>query len=176
MSFLSRLFGSKSDDEGHQPPSMPWDRRPSILDFVRSHMAAGKPGMAEGGYTLPDEEQVNAGSKIRWAAGAMDGVTTHHMESGRNDPTVRRTVDLVLSYSRQPTAINKAAVYQHIIVGHVVSDVVHGVMVLYGTPAIGTGLVPSGIHDPSPSTRSKTISTLRTSAYSFTKANNLASR
>jgi hypothetical protein len=35
--------------------------------------------------------------------------------------TVRKTVELVLAYSRQPTAMKKSAVYQHVIAGHVVS-------------------------------------------------------
>ena len=61
MSLLRRLFGGKGDNAGHEPPSMPWDRRPSILEFVRSHIVAGKPGMAEGGYTLPDEERIGQG-------------------------------------------------------------------------------------------------------------------
>ncbi len=121
MSFLRRLFGGKGDDGGHEPPSMPCDQGPSILEFVRSHIAPDKAGMAEDGYTLPDEERIAQGSKIRWAAGAMDGVTTHHMGAGENEETVRRTVELVLAYSRQPTAMNKAAVYQHVIAGHVVS-------------------------------------------------------
>src|SRR5436309_11978374 len=121
MKFLSRLFGGKGGEDGHEPPSMPWDQRPSILEFVRSHACADKPGLAEGGYTLPDEERVNAGSKIRWGIGSMDGVITHHFGTGENEETVRRTVELVLAYSRQPTAANKAAVYQHVIVEHVVS-------------------------------------------------------
>jgi hypothetical protein len=121
MSFLRRLFGNKGDEGGHEPPSMPWDRRPSILEFVRSHIAADKPGMAEDGYTLPDEERISQGSKIRWAAGAMDGVRTHHMGTSEDEETVRRTVELVLAYSRQPTGLNKAAVYQHVIAGHVVA-------------------------------------------------------
>ena len=37
---------------------MPWDQRPSILEFVRSHIASDRPGMTEGDYTLPDEERV----------------------------------------------------------------------------------------------------------------------
>jgi hypothetical protein len=100
---------------------MPWDQRPSILEFVRSHIATDQPGMIEGGDTLPDDERVGAGLKFRWAAGAMDGVATHHMGTGASDDAVRKTVELVLAYSRQPTAINKLAVYQHIIVEHVVS-------------------------------------------------------
>jgi hypothetical protein len=100
---------------------MPWDRRPSILEFVQSNTTVDDLGMAEGGHTLPDEERIGQGSKIRWAPGAMDGVTTHHMGTGENDEAVRKTVELVLSYSRQPTAKNKAAVYQHVMAERVVS-------------------------------------------------------
>src|SRR5207249_2497841 len=56
-----------------------------------------------------------------WAAGAMDGVITHHFGTGENEATVCKTVELVLAYSRQPTANNKGAVYQHVIAEHVVS-------------------------------------------------------
>ncbi len=118
MAFWTRLFAGKDADE---PPPMPWDRRPSILEFVRSHICADKPGMAEDGYTLPDDERVNAGSKLRWGMGSLDGVMTHHMGTGENQATVRKTVELVLAYSLQPTANNKAAVYQHVIAEHVVS-------------------------------------------------------
>ena len=137
MSFLSRLFGGKGDEAGHESLSMPWDQRPSILEFVRSHIAAGKPGMADNGYTLPDEERVNAGSKIRWAAGAMDGVATHHMGTGENDEAVRKTVELVLAYSRQPAAKNKAAVYQHVIAEHVVSIIDPVIEALLNEEGIG---------------------------------------
>jgi hypothetical protein len=137
MSFLSRLFGSKDDDGGQQPPSMPWDRRPSILEFVRSQIVAGKAGVAEGGSTLPDEAQISSGSRIRWAAGAMDGVATHHMGTGKNDTTVRRTVELVLAYTRQPTAINKAAIYRHIIAEQVVGIIDPVVEALVNENGIG---------------------------------------
>ncbi len=46
---------------------------------------------------------------------------THHMGTGENEATVRKSVELVLAYSRQPTANNKAAVYQHVITAHVVA-------------------------------------------------------
>jgi hypothetical protein len=137
MSFFGRLFGKKEDDSASAPPSMPWDQRPSILEFVRTHIATGKPGVTEDGYTLPDEERVCQGSKIRWAPGAMDGVTTHHMGQGENDENVRRTVELVLAYSRQPTVANKAAVYQHIIDEHIVSIIDPVIEALVNESGIG---------------------------------------
>src|SRR3954469_11631305 len=137
MSWLSRRFGGKGDEEGHEPPSMPWDRRPSILEFVHSHVAPGGPGMAEGGDTLPDGDRIGQGSKIRWAAGAMDGVATHHMATGANDEPVRRTVQLVIAYSRRPTAGNKAAVYRHVIAEHVVSIIDPVIEALVNESGIG---------------------------------------
>ena len=137
MGWLSRLFGGKSDEDAHEPPSMPWDRRPSILEHVRSHVATDGPGLAEGGDTLPDEERIAQGSKIRWAAGAMDGVATHHMGTGENDETVRRTVGLVLAYSRQPTAANKAAVYRHVLAEQVISIIDSVIEALVSEPDIG---------------------------------------
>ncbi len=103
------------------PPRMPWDQPPSILEFVRSHIHADKPGIAEEGYTLPDDERVNAGSQLRWGMGSMDGVLAHHFGGSENEDAIRTMVELVLAYSRQPTAVNKAAVYRHILDNHIVS-------------------------------------------------------
>jgi hypothetical protein len=40
------------------------------LQFIRSHIDPAKPGIAAISDTLPDEERIAKGSKIRWAAGA----------------------------------------------------------------------------------------------------------
>jgi hypothetical protein len=137
MKLLSRPFGGQGDEDGHEPPSMPWDRRPSILEFVRSHIATDGPGMVQGGDALPDEDRIGQGSKIRWAAGARDGVATHHMGTGENDETVRRTVELVVAYSRQPTAGKKAAVYQYILAEQVVSIIDPVIEALVNESGIG---------------------------------------
>lgn len=111
------------DDD--QPPTMPWDERPSIYEHVRAHIGQAACGLTEGGETLPDEERVNAGSQIRWAAGARDGVATHHMQAGDQTEQVEKTVQLVLAYCTQPTAANKAALYQDIIEENTVAIIDH---------------------------------------------------
>ena len=120
MGIFDGQFGGKPQ-ESEPAPAMPWDRKPSILEHVRAHIDPAKPGLTEGGEALPDEEQINAGSQIRWAAGALDGVMTHHAGGGSEDETAQQTVDLVCAYCRQPTAANKARLYQHVIDNQVVS-------------------------------------------------------
>lgn len=118
MGVFGKLFGKGSDDPG-EPVSMPWDQRPSIYEHISSHVSPEQPGLTEGGDTLPDEERVNEGSGLRWAAGALDGVMSHHMGTGKDKKQVKKAVDLTLAYCRQPTAKHKADLYQQIIDGNV---------------------------------------------------------
>ncbi len=115
MSFFGRLLGRKDDGNVDEPAAMPWDQSPSMLTFIRSHIVADQSGLTQAGRILPDEERVTAGSKIRWAPGAHDGVGIYHMERGDNNDSINKTMELVLDFCRQPTAKNKAAVYRHIV-------------------------------------------------------------
>lgn len=136
MGWLRRMFGGDEGEMRHDPLSMPWDARPSILGHVRAHAPQDGPGLTEGGDTLPDEERIGQGSKIRWAAGAFDGVATHHMGTGEDDEAVRKTVELVVAYSRQPTAANKAVVYRHVVAERVVSIIDPVIEALLKEPGI----------------------------------------
>lgn len=120
MGILDKVFGRGGGGD-EEPTSMPWDQRPSILEHISSHVDPIKSGLTEGGEKLPDDERINAGSKVRWAAGAMDGVATHHMGGGEIGEQVGKTVELVLEYCRQPTATNKASLYNNIIEENTVS-------------------------------------------------------
>ena len=52
-----------------------WKCDYTVKNVERIALRAGpKPYLTEGGDTLPDEERIAAESRIRWAAGAMDGV------------------------------------------------------------------------------------------------------
>jgi hypothetical protein len=117
MSFFKQLFG-RNDEPNDAPPSMPWDQHPSVFDHIKAHVVDGKHGLAQGGDTLPDEERVAAGSSIRWAAGAMDGVMSHHMGNGDHDEQVRKAVALILAYCQSPTVTTKADLYQHVVEGN----------------------------------------------------------
>src|SRR5207253_6656158 len=69
--------------------------------------------------TLPDEQQLAAKSTIRWAAGAMDGVATHHM-GGKDTDQARQLLKIVRTYCKAPTAANKAGVYEALLEKQVV--------------------------------------------------------
>lgn len=116
MSFFNKLFGDGAGGgDASEPPSMPWDQHPSIYEHILSHTDPDQPGLLKGGETLPDEARVSDGSQIRWAAGAMDGVLSHHAGGGEYDELVHKAIDLILDYCESPTAATKAALYQHVI-------------------------------------------------------------
>jgi hypothetical protein len=106
---------------GHEPPAMPWDRRPSILEFLRSRLRGDPKASAGGGDTLPDEERFARGSKVRLVAGGMDGMTLYHLGLRPDREATRAGVRLVRAYCRQPTAANMAAVYRYAAIGPVLS-------------------------------------------------------
>jgi hypothetical protein len=108
-------------DFGGQPAAMPWDERPSIYEHVRAHVDVSKPGLRDGGYSLPDERRQQSTFQINFAPGALDGIGIFHMGTSDNEAVVQQTLALVLAYCRQPTALNKAALYQQIIEHRVVS-------------------------------------------------------
>lgn len=63
----------------------------SIYDHVRAFLPESGPGLREGGVDLPDESE-QAG-QVRWAAGAWDGVATHHMGGGEQVDQVEQLAD-----------------------------------------------------------------------------------
>jgi hypothetical protein len=132
MTSLTRLIGG---DRGGQP-SMPWDEGPSILDFILSHISPDEPGLTAGGYDIPDRNRVDAKLKIPFAPGARDGIVTQHMRPRSDDPAAGKAVELILSYCRDSTPENKAAIYRHLIDQSVVSIIDPVVKALVGEKGI----------------------------------------
>jgi hypothetical protein len=98
------------------------DAQPSILEVIRAHLSEGRRLSADA-CVLPDDNCQSQNSALRWAAGALDGVSTHHMGPDQSADAARGIVDLVLRYSRQPSATNREAVYQQLVSAPVVSVV-----------------------------------------------------
>ncbi len=97
---------SESWDLGLVEP--PWDDRTSIHDYIARHVVPGKPDLAEGGESLPDEKDDGG---VRWAAGAMDGVMGHHMGPGKDKKRARKTKKALEAVLLRATSENVAALY-----------------------------------------------------------------
>ncbi|QDV19677.1 hypothetical protein Pan153_43430 [Gimesia panareensis] len=121
MGFFDQFSGERDDQSRELPDTMPWDIRPSIYDHLCLHIVSEQPGLVEAGYELPDEERVNEDLELRWAAGALDGVMTHHSGGSNEEERVEKTVSLLLTCCDEPTAFNKYRLYQHIVEEHIVA-------------------------------------------------------
>jgi hypothetical protein len=110
------------DDESDSDLApMPWDQHPSIFEFISSRAVPERPAMSLAAFDLPDEERIRQGKEIQSTAGALDAMTTDHIGSGTDEEKIAKTAALIVNYSREPTALNKAVVYREIIAEQVVS-------------------------------------------------------
>lgn len=127
MGIFSYFFGKGDDkpapDVENVSELYPWDANSSIYEHIRSHIRPGEKRLADGWETLPDEDALAARSEtsLRWAAGALDGVMGHHMSAGEAEKEMEQANVLILTYCREPTARNKAAVYKFLVEHEVLS-------------------------------------------------------
>lgn len=120
MGLFDWLFRRTREESGEIVPQFPWDRRPSIYEHIKAHTRANDQGLVEAGQTLPDEEYIAAKSTVRWAAGAQDGVSTHHL-GGKATDHASQLLKRVRAYWTSPTVRNKATVYEFLVKNGVVS-------------------------------------------------------
>jgi len=111
--FGRKQIGNRFDEE--PSPPMPWDGLLSIYSHIKSHCRPDQPGLSDGGDELPDEDRRWAPSTIRWASGALDGVSTHHMVPRADDKMAEKAAAFIARYCGEPTAMNKAALYQYLL-------------------------------------------------------------
>jgi hypothetical protein len=66
----------------------PWGDRPSIHRHLVARLEGAETSLSRSNVSLPDEEKVvqQSGGGLRWVAGALDGVVSHHI--GNGDPQV----------------------------------------------------------------------------------------
>ncbi len=89
MSIISLLFGR---DQGKA--SAPWVEH-SIFRLMSAKLDATNGKLPHEGLDLPDEESFHGDRKIRWAAGAMDGVVGHHAGIPKENATANRVAKLL---------------------------------------------------------------------------------
>src|SRR5687767_7155339 len=115
----TKSTGGGSAGDSHAPPiePMPWDRRPSIYELIRDNLDPQTGRLRNVNLDLPDEPPPN---QVRFMAGAMDGIATHHMGRGETgEADARELASLVQQYCGSPTAAAKCAVYDFIAVHEV---------------------------------------------------------
>lgn len=91
----------------------PWaEDRVSIFSFLAAFATTTQEGLPEAARDLPDEDIVNSrsGSKLRWAAGALDGTFGHHTSDSAS-ADVAAIHDALLSSAQSPTANNLKTLY-----------------------------------------------------------------
>lgn len=102
------MFGSRDFPRIHD--------RPSILGFIRDRLDSdGR--LADSTCVLPDEESPDPG-KIRWVAGALDGVMGHNMDlsgGGEVDAIAQRTAQRIVDACTRPRRRQLGALYQDLI-------------------------------------------------------------
>ncbi len=105
--WLKNLFTSKKRIQDDNGLPIVWDNSLiSIYQFLLPYKDADKlPDLAQ---ILPDESQDN--SKIKWAAGAMDGVMNHH-SSTTEQTCVEQILSLLRAVSVQPNEQDFAKLY-----------------------------------------------------------------
>lgn len=104
MSLLTRLFGRSLGTDAE-----PWTTQ-SAYQAIHSRIDPSS-GRFTGDGHLPDEDAINAGSKIRWAPGAMDGVFGHHSSPENSKATAGRLAKLIDEIARTGDRRAVAAAY-----------------------------------------------------------------
>lgn len=110
--WLAKLFGTKNTakktEEGELFPR-PWEsHRLSIYRFLSPYVRGSEP-LPENTQTLPDED-IQKG-ELRWVAGGMDGVFSHHGGSGATTETAERLVSALSATLLQPSQDNMRQLY-----------------------------------------------------------------
>lgn len=110
--------GGSPEQAGSPVGEMPWDSHPSIYEFLKQ----AEPGSGDRSeLKLPDNEKFEGDGKLSFAAGAMDGIASHHMGSDPDTEAVGRAAKLLATYCSQPTAANKLELYRWVLDNNVLS-------------------------------------------------------
>ena len=85
--------------------SLPWPTgEVSIYDHVRAHLVPGRPGLSEGGESLPDEARLAAQGGLRWVAGALDGTFAQHGGAGSDEEVAERLHEALAALGERATS------------------------------------------------------------------------
>ena len=87
---LGRLFG----------------RRASLYEHIRAHLT--DEGLSEEGETLPDEDEIFGGSRLRWAPGALEGAFSRHAGAEDDEAVVADVHSALVDLADHPGGRSRA--------------------------------------------------------------------
>ncbi len=88
MNIIRSLFGQK------KPTESPWNED-SIYSLIQSRVDPETGKLDTDDLVLPDDVEVQGDSGVRWAAGAMDGVASYHMNIQKQKTVAKRVASLI---------------------------------------------------------------------------------
>ena len=92
-------------------PELPWKGLPAIYPHIKKRLLPdGK--LSEAGQTLPDDERRYKPGDIRWVAGGMDGVLSHHGGGDGDKNTAKKIASLTNDIARKESLQKKVGLYQ----------------------------------------------------------------
>lgn len=115
MGLIRRLFDRCVQKGGPLPEPNPWQQRPSIYEHLRDRPRADGTGIDGRPPDLPDEEKIRERNGLPWAAGAMDGVFSHHSGSDPGEGDVEALTAAVLAYGQSGSDADKRRVYDRVL-------------------------------------------------------------
>jgi hypothetical protein len=101
------------EEDGMEDPialQVPWDTKPSLFEFLRERQGPAKK-LEDSGTDLPDQARQSTGAGFRWAAGAKDGIGTHHMSGGQDEEAAEKVFLAVEAACGAPTIGNLRVLY-----------------------------------------------------------------
>lgn len=88
----------------------PWGEAGSILEHLQRHTTPSGT-LDDQGLTLPDEAALE-GNRLRWAAGALDGVFGHHVNRSTDNDRVAELAEALVALLARASAENLSELYR----------------------------------------------------------------
>jgi signal transduction histidine kinase len=98
MGIIADIFGKLSGDQATFT-ELPWNQGESLYQWIKQRTDEQTGCLREGIGDLPDEPEDKDG--VRFAAGAMDGIMSHHSRHQSNPKTINQFVQLIKKVARQ---------------------------------------------------------------------------
>ena len=106
------LFGKRNNRDEETIQGLPWLTSPSIWLFIRKYIDAHNGRLKPEGQFLPDDERRTSDIKMKWAAGALDGVFGHHAEANHDPILAKKITSLVVEIARSDDNDAKIELYK----------------------------------------------------------------